>query len=272
MKKAYNHEALHHLNHLYVKNRSSVQWVEDVNRNSCVLGHNQMIAMHNQACEILHRIIPPNASTRDKIIATELWLAQNVKYDHAGFQNTDHQYTENGKALGPKLGTNSAFNALMYNSCVCEGYTRAEQYMLALCGIQSFNVTCRSNTGAYHSILRIRDFYDMYSDPCWNACLYQKGDKSLRFTLCTKNGILKDHRLSLEEKLPSQAPSVRKLVFGSYPDKQSCIQASVKANQAFTATTAGSVKLTREEISLNASRIPGAIYIPLRFLHERQSA
>lgn len=37
--------------------------------------------------------------------------------------------------VGPAGGTNGAYNAIMENTCVCEGYTRAMQYLLKLKGI-----------------------------------------------------------------------------------------------------------------------------------------
>lgn len=44
--------------------------------------------------------------------------------------------------LDQKDGTNGAYNALVKNICVCEGYTRGMQYLLKLRGINSHNVDC----------------------------------------------------------------------------------------------------------------------------------
>ena len=118
--------------------------------------------------------------------------------------------------VGPAGGTNGAYNAIMENTCVCEGYTRAMQYLLKLKGINSHNVDCYAGkdtthmadskgenkyttyklpTDGYHSIICIDDYYSLYDDPCWNACRYQKGDKAdqgggggVRFRLCIHGG------------------------------------------------------------------------------------
>lgn len=95
------------------------------------------------------------------------------------------------------------------------------QYLLKLKGIKSHNVHCISgedNLGmstdkqddiykiydlpddGYHSIISIDDVDCLYDDPCWNAGRYQKGDKSMRWTLLTKEEISKDHTLSFGER------------------------------------------------------------------------
>jgi hypothetical protein len=53
----------------------------------------------------------------------------------------------------------------------------------------------------YHSICRVdRSGGCYYCDPCWDACSYQKGDKSLPYLLLTKEQISKDHTLSFDEQ------------------------------------------------------------------------
>ena len=112
----------------------------------------------------------------------------------------------------------------MYNSCVCEGYTRAMQYMLKLKGIKTANVDCIAgkdnlhisdkdndnefivfnydSKSEFHSICRIdTDGGCYYCDPCWNAGLFQAGDKSFPYLLLTKEQISKDQTLSLHEKV-----------------------------------------------------------------------
>ena len=104
---------------------------------------------------------------------------------------------------------------------MCEGYTRAMQYLLRLKGIKSHNVHCISGEDklhmstdkqdnmykiynlpddGYHSIISIDDVDCLYDDPCWNAGRYQIGDKSMPWTLLTKEEISKDHTLSFNER------------------------------------------------------------------------
>lgn len=123
--------------------------------------------------------------------------------------------------LAHYIGANGAYNAFTYGTCVCEGYTRAMQYLLKLKGIKSHNVDCISGEDklhmstdkgsnkykiynlphkGYHSIVSIHDVNYLYDDPCWNAGMYQKGDKSMRWTLLTKEEISRDHTLSFNER------------------------------------------------------------------------
>jgi hypothetical protein len=216
---AFNHQILTALNQIDSIGR--VQWLESFPQAPIRLRHDQMLKMHNKACEILDLKIPRTAGTRDTVIGIERWLAQNVTYDAQGMQQAQYKHTQNGRVQGPAGGTNSTYNALMYQSCVCEGYTRAEQYLLALRGIKSYNVYCTvgkdtkgfgdSKTDmdhlrnirvqdGFHSIIRISDYYNLYSDPCWNAVYYQKGCKDMPYTLITKEEMKRDHTLSLEER------------------------------------------------------------------------
>ena len=52
----------------------------------------------------------------------------------------------------------------------------------------------------YHSIICIEDEYCLYDDPCWNAGIYQKGNKSMPWVLKTKEEISQDHILSFAER------------------------------------------------------------------------
>ena len=52
----------------------------------------------------------------------------------------------------------------------------------------------------YHSIISIDDVDRLYDDPCWNAGRYQRGDKSMPWTLLTKEEISRDHTLSFNER------------------------------------------------------------------------
>lgn len=226
-----------------------------------------MIQLHNRCCEILDENISPSSDKRDTIIGIELYLAKNVKYDHEGIK---HEYTHvsdpitstSGEKVyiqdGPKGGTNGAYNAIMRNSCVCEGYTRAMQYLLKLKGIHSHNVDCfltedvtgMSKKGEetqyttyilpsfdnYHSIICIDDYFGLYADPCNNAALYRPGSNSLRWALCTKKEISKTHTLSFDERrIDNDHLQV--------PGKE--IEGSVRRNDLFANTRASQVEIQR---------------------------
>lgn len=182
-----------------------------------------MIQMHNKSCKILADNVPDNARRRDTIIGIEEYLAQNVTYDHEAVEDKSRTASEDGISVGAIGGANGAYNAIMLNRCVCEGYTRAMQYLLKLRGIHSRNVRCIGEKDTlhladkaketiytkyelpdegYHSIICIEDEDLLYCDPCWNAGLYQakNGNKSLPFTLLNKNEISKTHTLSFQER------------------------------------------------------------------------
>lgn len=255
----------------------SVKWSESLNRNRAIqINNNQMIKLHNRACEILSQNVPESAGVRDSIIGIENYLAQNVQYDYDGMKHGHTNGTEvkiGDKTLrlqnGPKVGTNSAFNALFFEKCVCEGYTRGMQYLLKLKGINSHDVDCYGeadktgmadgkgetiytkyqmpHSSEYHSIICIDDYYSLYDDPCWNACRYQSGDKSMPYILRTKEQISKSHTLSFEERNVSnnhlQQPS-------------NVIQASLKRIELFRNARISSINDTKSKV---AKQVKGKI-------------
>lgn len=186
----------------------------------------EMIKMHNKACKILHLYVQDTANKKDVIVGIDNYLAQNVTYDekaatHVHVDMNENDCEENEKAFrfvkAPSHGASGAFNAIVYNQCICEGYTRAMQYLLKLKGIKSHDVYCRPkvreksffNTeeenaqvgqykimfeDEYHSILCVDDFYSLYVDACLDAKFYKKGDKTFPFLLKTKEQIEETHK------------------------------------------------------------------------------
>lgn len=213
----------------------------------------EMIKLHNKACEILEKNVPRGASKWDTISGVENYLAQNVKYDYEGLKDKKSK-TVFGEDLGQKYGINSAYNALMYNKAVCEGYTHAMQYLLKLRGIRSHNACCfikRSekfddsfidkltkmsdanysidNDGEFplnHSIICIDGAIPLYDDPTWNAGHYQQGDREFKWVLRQKSEILKDHYLSPGEREQKDMRS----------PTNSIIKKSIEKNEAFKKT------------------------------------
>ncbi len=221
---SYNQEALVALEDINGLSRglNNVKWCENITNHSAVkISHHEMLTMHNKACQILHDICSPTASLPETVLAVEKYLAENVSYDDESLKTGHTKYKDN-ILDGHKYGSNGAYECLMKSCCVCEGYTRGEQYLLALKGIKTRNVYCigtpdtlgmadhsKKNDSqkdyilpreGYHSIIYIEGGYGLYSDPCWNACRYQQGDKSLPYSLLTKEEIGKSHTLSFEER------------------------------------------------------------------------
>lgn len=185
-----------------------VTWSEYLDTGNITIGTHSMLKMHNTACKILSDNCKRCANAQDTIIAIEQYLAENVTYDHNSLKHNRTKTAltstkQNGVAvqISHKGGINGAYDCLVHGSCVCEGYTRGEQYLLALKGIKSYSVACLADSSyEYHSIIRIDGYYSLYSDPCWNAAHYQQGDKTLPYSLLTKEEISKDHMLSFEER------------------------------------------------------------------------
>lgn len=206
----------------------NISWQEILSSEKNIKINNyQMVNMHKKACQALEEYVPKYCEKRTTVIGIEQYLAENVKYDN-GALNTNHSHTYDSKdddlpaiVTGPLGGANGAYNAFTYGTCVCEGYTRAMQYLLKLKGIKSHNVHCISGEDklhmstdkqddiykiydlpddGYHSIISIDDVDCLYDDPCWNAGRYQRGDKSMPWTLLTKDEISRDHTLSFNER------------------------------------------------------------------------
>lgn len=205
-------------------NQMNTTWTEILSSGKDIkINNNQMQRMHNVALKVLNEYVPEKSDKYTIVVGIEKYLSENVKYD---MNSLDHKHShttqeENPIVIGPLNGANGAYNAFMYNTCVCEGYTRAMQYLLNLKGIKSHNVHCISGKDTlhmasnenesmyktyrlpddgYHSIICIDDINYLYDDPCWNAGKYQEGDKSLPWTLLTKSEISQDHTLSFSEK------------------------------------------------------------------------
>lgn len=253
-----------------ISDMGKVKWSESRTYNRSIpINTGQMIRLHNKACKILSENVPETAGIRDTVIGIESYLAQNVQYDYDGKDNNHTNFIPmniNGTLLkiqnGPKVGTNSAYNALMFNKCVCQGYTRGMQYLLKLKGIDSHDVDCYAGADVigmadgkgenmytiynmpdstrYHSMICIDDFYCLYDDPCWNAVRYQSGDKSMDWVLRTKAEISKDHILSFEERNVSN---------NHLSQESKVIQASLKSIELFKNSRTSSVNGVKGNIS-----------------------
>lgn len=206
----------------------NISWQEILSSGKNIKINNyQMMQMHKKACEALIEYVPQHCENKTAVLGIEQYLAENVKYDYEALKNGhSHSHVMSSDTLpnivsGPIGGANGAYNAFVYNTCVCEGYTRAMQYLLRLKGIKSHNVHCISGEDklhmasdrgedkykifdlpddGYHSIISIDDMDYLYDDPCWNAGRYQRVDRTMPWTLLTKEEISRDHTLSFGEK------------------------------------------------------------------------
>lgn len=183
------------------------------------LSYNSGIAslFHQKSLEIIKNVVESIRNDLDIIILIDKYLAENIVYDYDARDRENRAHFENGQKRGLNHGTQSAYNGLMLNSCVCEGYTRSMQYLLKVLNIKTKNVYCIGGNDkikinenyhnqitlpddGYHSIIRIEINNNIYyCDPCWDSCHWHRGDQSLPYCLKNKKDILKDHTLSFEE-------------------------------------------------------------------------
>lgn len=246
------------MRHFHGLQRSSVK------RDSIQITHPQMIGLHNKSCKILSDYVREYCSVRDTVVGIETYLAENVSYDYDALKSNGksglRMASSDGIAVGAIGGANGAYNAIMLNRCVCEGYTRAMQYLLKLKGITSRNVRCIAGEDTlnmadrkketiytqyklpddgYHSIICVEGADLLYCDPCWNATRYQRGDKSLPYTLLNKTEISKTHTLSFSERRVANEHI-------SVPRNE--ITASLERNMLFRQTRLSDVKKQGENI------------------------
>ncbi len=94
-----------------------------------------------KAQEIVSRYIKSTDTAIQKYAILYQWVCENIKYDDEALNN-QYIHTDKGKNVGQLGGTNGTVNGLVYESCVCEGYSKSIQMLLKLCKIQSFDVGC----------------------------------------------------------------------------------------------------------------------------------
>lgn len=199
-----------------------IKWSESVSDKSTSINNFQMKKMHEKAREIINEYCNVTSDI-EKVVAVNEYIARNIVYNYQALgENQLRGVMEDGRLKGPPRGANGAFDGFMYNTCVCEGYTRVMQYLLTLIGIKTANTHCvgcediygfadKKNDNpftfitlpkdGFHSICRIeRESGVYYCDPCWNAGRYQKGDESMPYLLLTKEQIAKTHTLSYNEQ------------------------------------------------------------------------
>ena len=181
-------------------------------------------------------------NTLSTIILIEKYIAEHITYDYDALKRKERFHETDGVRRGYSNRTQSAYNGLMYGSCVCEGYTRSMQYLLKLLEIKTKNVYCISGKDkikinehygnqvelpkdGYHSIIRVEVGNAIYyCDPCWDSCRWHRGDTSLPYCLKNRSDISQDHTLSFEENgvggiYPSVSQEYIKLLLENQEEK-----------------------------------------------------
>ena len=190
---------------------------------------------YEKAKEIVDKYVKNTDSNIEKYAILYQWMCENVKYDFDAINDNSRTHSENGLARGRFGGTNGTVNALLYGSCVCQGYAKSLQLLLELSGIKSFDIGCIAEEreknietirlddrihadASDHSILKVNiDNSSYYSDVTWDAARYQ-GKKDRKYFLLSKEDISKDHKLIDEEDVINALQSVSDSDFNSLMD------------------------------------------------------
>lgn len=184
----------------------------------------ELYMAYKKARDIVEKYIKDTDTPEQRFAILYQWMCENVKYDYAALDN-NHTHTKDGIVQGRSGGTNGTVNALMYGSCVCQGYSKSMQMLLKLAGIYSVDIGCVAEEKdiktpriiidnqihadeSDHSILKVNlNGKIYYSDITWDAGRFQKG-KNRNYFLLSKSDILKDHRLLGEAKVFDAGKSV----------------------------------------------------------------
>ena len=186
---------------------------------------NELYMAYKKAKIIVDRYIKATDTPRQKFAILYQWMCENIKYDCSALDN-EHTHIKDKIVQGQHGGSNGTVNALMYGSCVCQGYTKSMQLLLKILEIYSADVECVVDeknenqksmlkidnqihgSESNHSILRVNlDGVNYYSDITWDANRYQNGKNRVYFLL-SKFDISKDHRLLGEDKIINIGKSV----------------------------------------------------------------
>lgn len=202
--------------------RKKITLIEKMGRFTFPLEFEKGIEIENKSKEILDEIIDDSMTDIEKICAINTWFIDNVKYDYNAIDERDDvldgKRELKGISMADNIRANSAYNALVLKSAVCEGYTNGIKYLLNKAGIEAEKVDCRywdeedeeitdyiHPKNSNHSIIRFKtkDGW-FYSDPTFDSM-----DASKRkFFFKTRDEINKVHSLSIVE-MNVDSPEVR---------------------------------------------------------------
>lgn len=187
----------------------------------------ELYSAYRRASEIVEQYIEPTDTAKQKYAVLYQWMCENVTYDDNALKDESYMHSENGLVRGRKGGTNGTINALLYKSCVCQGYSKAMQILLKLSGISAFDIGCivegeeekqavriydgkKHADSSNHSILKVNlDGKIYYSDVTWDASRFQKGMKRQYFLL-SKEDISKERKLIGENETIDSGKSISK--------------------------------------------------------------
>lgn len=212
-----------------LKNCLSFGEIVSGSRGSLKHSFGQIKRIHEIAKEISQKVVGDEKDLDKKFARLYVWLCDNVTYDHEVVER-EKKSEEEGKPnydrrhkicqvmvddkdialVGAYKGTNSCLNAFLEGSCVCEGYSRALQYLCVLNGIKTSIVSCHSDGQGEskdpnvlnHSIIQIeKDGKALFCDPTWDRKAVRIGDE-YQYFLLTEEQMTKRNHLSMRSNKP----------------------------------------------------------------------
>ena len=202
--------------------RKKITLIEKMGRFTFPLEFEKGIEVEKKSKEILDEIIDDSMTDLEKICAINTWFVDNVEYDFNVIDERDDasvgKIDLEGKRAVDNIRANSAYNSLVLQSAVCEGYTNGMKYLLNKAGIEAEKVDCRywdekdeeiteyiHPKNSNHSIIRFKtkDGW-FYSDPTFDSMDPCKR----KFFFKTKSEMANVHGLSISE-MNVESPDVR---------------------------------------------------------------
>lgn len=202
--------------------KKRVSLIERMGRFTFPLEFEKGIEVEKKCKEILDEIIDDSMTDLEKICAINTWFVDNVEYDFKVIDERDDasvgKIDLEGKRAVDNIRANSAYNSLVLQSAVCEGYTNGMKYLLNKAGIEAEKVDCRywdekdeeiteyiHSKNSNHSIIRFKtkDGW-FYSDPTFDSMDPCKR----KFFFKTKSEMVNVHGLSISE-MNVESPDVR---------------------------------------------------------------
>lgn len=197
--------------------KDSLTWAEheksgvEMRMNDITYTTDELLKGYNKALDVVYKYIDEEDTLEQKYAILYQWMCENVVYDRSIYDPKVERDT--------KL-TNGSVNGLVNGKCVCQGYTKAMQLLLKVCGIYSDDILCRTKDeenskktflGIYdgskhaddtnHSILKVYlGRNTCYSDVTWDAGRYQRG-KEREYFLLSQDDMSKDHKMYYEQDI-----------------------------------------------------------------------
>jgi len=213
-------------------NFPNLKWSESLKEGKGAINYvtystDSLFSAYKRATDIISSYIKPSDSVEQKYAILYQWMCENVKYDYDSVNSNNmsgDKFLLNGRVMrivsGVAADANGTVTPFIKKACVCQGYTKAMQFLCKMVDIPVFDTYCAINTSkeetphilfnepdeikanhADHSIQKINlngNIY--YSDLTWDANRHQKGLPNSKYFLLSYDDISKNHPFVNEQE------------------------------------------------------------------------